>query len=147
MSSGPSLVAKERREPSIEAIQRDVAFGNTFRLEKLKTILAISTALLAFTVSFRPKLTVVHVQWALIVGWAGLSVTLLAGIATMQAWEEFYLSYRDFDWRDRGDEGLRYRMVVTRWRRVLFACLCAGFLAGVIGIGLFAALNIDNLKS
>jgi len=133
--------------PSIEALQRDIEFANTYRLEKLKTMLAVTTALLAFTVSFRPKLSPVDLEWAMVTGWIGLSAALLTGIATMQAWEQFYISYRDYDWKGKSVEGKQYRKVATRWRRALFTCQCVGFLVGVSGIGLFAVVNVDHVQS
>jgi hypothetical protein len=134
-------------KPSIEALQRDIEFANTYRLEKLKTLLAVTTALLAFTVSFRPKLVVVELEWSMVMGWIGLSLALLTGIATMHAWEQFYISYRDYDWKGKSADGKRHRKVITRWRRVLFACQCIGFLVGVAGIAIFAAANVDHVQA
>jgi hypothetical protein len=133
--------------PSIEALQKDIELANTYRLEKQKTMLTITTALLAFTVSFRPKLTPpVHFEWAMVMGWVGLSIALIAGVATLQAWEQFYISYRDYDWKGKHEDGKSHRRKVTGWRRTLFAFQCIGFLVGIVGVGLFAAANIGNVQ-
>lgn len=146
MCAEQSPSSTEVGRPSIDALQRDIEFANTFRLEKLKTMLAITTALLAFTMTFRPKLSAAQFEWAMVVGWIGLSVSLLTGIAAMQAWEQFYISYRNYDWKGKPEEGKRRRKVITGWRRFLFALECIGFLIGLTGIGLFAAVNVHNVQ-
>ena len=88
-----------QKGPDIGAVQTDIGFANDYRLEVIKTVLGISTALLAFTISFRPKLIVVQFEWLMKWSWWALSISIITGIVTMYLWERFYISYRDHDWK------------------------------------------------
>jgi hypothetical protein len=82
----------------------------------------------------------------MVLGWAGLAISLIAGLATMYGWERFYISYRDFDWKGFHDAGKAHRRKVNGWRKLAFALQCFGFLAGVAGVATFAALNVANVR-
>jgi hypothetical protein len=141
-------------KPTIDAIHRDIALANTYRLEWQKTILTISAALFAFTVTFRPELAVVQKMWSMWTGWCGLAVCMFGGIVNMVGWEHFYKSYRDWDWTYRDSSppdsgkvlGEKARRVINRWRTAGMVCQFAGFIVGVSAIGLFAASNLDSPK-
>jgi len=131
--------------PTIEAVHRDVGFANEYRLEVIKTMLAISTALLAFTVSFRPKLNPVWYEWMMVAGWVGLGASLIGGILTMYCWELYYISYRDYDHKGRAVAGREYRDKVNKCRKAAFLVQCVGFLIGVAGVAMFAGVNVSNV--
>jgi hypothetical protein len=141
----PEETPRDKRTQTIEALHQDISFANVYRLEVIKTMLAITTALLAFTISFRPTLDLVEQQCSMVIGWGCLSASLIAGIATMYCWERFYISYRDFDWKGLGTDGKSYRKTVTILRRLLFAIQCVGFLVGVAGVANFAIVNVANV--
>ena len=147
MANAASPHPPAQRSRSIGALHKDIEFANTYRLELIKTMLAIATALLAFTVSFRPRLTHVACESAMVLGWAGLAISLIAGLATMYGWERFYISYRDFDWKGLHDAGKAHRRTVNGWRKLAFALQCIGFLVGVAGVATFAALNVANVRA
>jgi hypothetical protein len=104
MSTDPTLAGNAsaagsgERKPTIDAIQRDIALANTYRLELIKYLLAIAAALFAFTVTFRPSLSRVDLPWAMWLGWIGLGISMVGGIFHMLGWDHYYKSYRDHDW-------------------------------------------------
>jgi hypothetical protein len=141
-------------QPTIDAIHRDIALANTYRLEWQKAIMTIAAALFAFTVTFRPELAVVEEMWTMWTGWGGLAVCIFGGIVNMVGWEHFYKSYQDCDWTYRDNLlpitgkwlGKQARRKINRWRRAGMACQFGGFAVGVIGIAIFASANLDNPK-
>lgn len=132
-------------EIPISAIQADVGFGIQFRLELMKQLLTLATALLAFTVGF---FTVPgapgHVDNAPLawVGWMALIVAIGCGLLQMRHWERFYLSYRDFDHKDDGAGGKTYRATITRYRHLAMTIQYITLTIGVLCLTVFAALRI-----
>jgi len=138
--------------PTIEAIHRDIALANKYRIELIKYLLAIAAALFAFTITYRPSLTKVDVGCAMWVGWAGLGISMIGGMFHMLGWDHYYKSYRDHDWKGRNDPlaaraaGKEARRKINGWRSVALFAQFGGFIVGVIGVGVFAAVNIDNVR-
>jgi hypothetical protein len=132
------------RKPTIESVHKNVELGNTYRMELLKQSLTIAAAILAFSVTFRPTLTRVDYPWLMWGGWLALGVSVACGMLHMLLWSHFYLSHRDFDWHDLPAEGKARRKLITSWRRFVMFLQFLGFAGGVVGIGLFAALNFQN---
>jgi type IV secretory pathway VirB2 component (pilin) len=130
--------------PSIEAVQTDIGFGNQYRLELIKTSLAVATGLLAFTVTFRPSVAEPSSEWLMWIGWIGLGLSALGAMGNMYGWERFYISYRDQ--KSNVGKGERIRKTITFWRRIAMAIQFAGFAVGVLGIAVFAAINLDHAK-
>jgi H+/Cl- antiporter ClcA len=133
---------EKTQRPSIDALQTDIGFANTYRLEVIKTVLGIATALLAFTISFRPKLSTVQYEWMMQVSWIALATSIIAGIVTMYCWELFYISYRNKDWKGHGPAGKNLRKKITRFRRLFFTLEIAGCLLGVVGVAYFSVVNL-----
>ena len=141
----------EPRNPTIDAIQRDIALANQYRLELIKYLLAIAAALFAFTVTFRPSLVHVDLGWAMWFGWVGLGISMIGGMFHMLGWTHYYKSYRDHDWKNKNPakgkaEGRTARATINRWRVTAMLFQFGGFILGVAGVGLFAAANIDNAR-
>lgn len=140
--------------PTIEATHRDIGFANAYRMELVKYLLTVAAALFAFTVTFRPTLEPVEWRWAMWWGWGGLAVSMLGGVVHLLGWDHYYKSYRDFEYGLRDDpdpergkcEGRAKRKKVNIWRRYGMGAQYAGFAVGVIGVGMFAAVNIDNVR-
>jgi hypothetical protein len=138
--------------PTIESVHRDITFANQYRLELIKYLLAIAAALFAFTITFRPSLSRVDLGWAMWLGWAGLGASMIGGMFHMLGWDHYYKSYRDYDWKLRATpaeakaEGRAARKKINGWRRIALSFQFGGFIVGVIGVGLFAAANIDNVR-
>jgi hypothetical protein len=130
--------------PTIDAVQTDVGFANQFRLELIKTSLTISAALLAFTATFRPSLTLPRWEWLMWASWIGLGLSCLGAMGNMYGWEQFYISYRDY----KADipKGKQARKTITRLRRLSMLIQFAGFAVGVLALAIFAATNLDNVK-
>jgi hypothetical protein len=135
---------EKNQRPGIDALQTDIGFANTYRLEVIKTVLGIATALLAFTISFRPKLSPVQYEWMMQASWVALTVSIIAGIVTMYCWELFYISYRNKDWKGHGPAGKALRKKITGFRRLFFWLEIAGCLAGVVGVAYFSVVNLPH---
>jgi hypothetical protein len=138
--------------PSIEAIHYNVGLSNTYRMELIRTLLAISAALFAFTVTFGPTLKPVEWKEAMWIGWAGLAVSMIGGFVHLLGWDHYFKSYRDVDWRLRRWVGKprarkfakRVRRRINLWRRTGMVAQYAGCVVGVAGVGCFASANIDH---
>ena len=137
----------ESARPTIEAVHRDIELANRYRLELIKLIMTISAAVLAFTVSFRPSLRSVELPWLMWMGWIGLGASMVGGMIHMHGWDRYYVSYRDYDWRNRKECGKEKRRQINRWRDTGMFIQFAGFAVGVMAIALFAAENIANVVS
>lgn len=141
--------------PTIDALHRDLALANGYRMELAKTVLAISAALFAFTVTFAPSLKSIDWKWALWVGWFGLAVSMLGGLVHLLGWDHFYKSYHDVDWSLRKKKspeeikelGKKVRGRINAWRRCGMVAQFGGFLLGVAGVGVFAGKNIENTSA
>lgn len=129
--------------PTIEAVQTDVGFANSFRIELIKLTLTLSTAMLAFTVSFRPSLE--DPLWPVLVwiGWLSLGGSTVGGMVNMYGWERYFASFRDH----KADipAGIAARERITARRRAGAVLQFVGFGLGVMAIAVFAALNIDRV--
>jgi hypothetical protein len=151
----PAPAAPEVRadsgKPTIDALHRDIALANQYRLELIKYLLAIAAALFAFTITFRPSLSHVDLACAMWLGWTGLGISMIGGMFHMLGWDHYYKSYRDYDWKHKGSEegkraGKAARASINNWRRLAMVMQFGGFVLGVIAIGLFAGANIDNVR-
>jgi hypothetical protein len=156
----------------LEILHKDIALANTYRLETTKFLLAIVTALFAFTVSFRPTLKVVEGENLMWIGWLGLAASLGGGIFELFGWENFYISYRldykkwkedvaavtrgksaeetaaaiaELTVREASEAGKAARATITCWRRLARTIQFTGFILGVGAIAYFSALNLHNV--
>lgn len=143
VSSAGDEGGREAVQRTLGDVHRDVEFGIRFRLELDKTLLALAAAVFAFTIAFPPRLVQWDDLWLLAVGWAGLALSMLGGFFEMHGWERFYLTYRDFEFRDRNGQPTRDR--ITFWRRIARVMQFAGFIVGVFAIGIFVLANMENL--
>lgn len=67
---------------------------------------------------------------------------MAGGMGNLYGWEKFYLSYRDFDLKEKFAAGKKYRGRVTLWRRIARFLQFFGFLVGATLIGYFTSENI-----
>jgi hypothetical protein len=130
--------------PTIAAIHADIGFANQFRLELIKTSLVVATALLGFTVSFRPNISAPKWEWLMWAGWIALGLSAIGAMGNMYGWERFYVSYRDH--KDDQEKGKSVRRRITRLRRIAMGSQFGGFVFGVLSIAIFAAANLDSIK-
>src|SRR5262245_60636189 len=75
----------EGRKPDIDSIHRDLATANAYRQEFIKSLILISGALFAFSVSFRPELRTVSNEELFWVAWIALGVSMIGGFAQLAA--------------------------------------------------------------
>lgn len=138
--------ASSDAEARLAALHRDVAFANTYRIELIKFLLGICAAIFAFMLAFRPTLETVQAPWSMWLGWLGLGGSMVGGMVHMIGWDHFYKSYRDHDHRGDKIGGKKTRRIVNFWRRLGMTAQYGGFAVGVAGVGLFAGLNLDNVR-
>jgi hypothetical protein len=136
--------ANRQKQPTIEAVHRDVEFGIQFRLELSKTLLTLAAALFAFTVAFPPAIVPGTDLTLLWLGWGGLCVSMAGGFVNLYGWEKYYLSYRDYDWDEKHQQGKEKRKEITLWRRIGRFFQFGGFLIGTFAIGLFTIHNLPG---
>lgn len=129
---------------SIDALHRDIALANQYRLDLIKLLMTLSAALLAFTISFRPGVMQPRWEPLMWVGWLALGVSMVGGMVHMLGWDRFYTSYRNYDWRDHAEQGKTARAIINLWRRFAMLVQYFGFALGVLAIALFAAVNLDH---
>jgi hypothetical protein len=81
-----------------EMIHRDISVGNDYRKERIKHLTTLATGVFALTVTFHKDLfgaTLTKTGLCLmLIGWAMLIISLLAGIVHFRKWEDFYLEHR-----------------------------------------------------
>lgn len=130
---------------TLEDLHRDIDFGNRYRIELDKTLLALAAGVFAITVAFPPKLTLICMVWSLYLGWGALGVSMAGGFGEMHGWERYYLTYRK-DFKGEIEKARNMRCRITFWRRVCRFLQIAGFLIGVAAIGYFVSVNLSNFK-
>lgn len=131
--------------PGAEWVLKDIDRSIDYRKKYYEYSVTIATALLAFSISFPPALTAVHYVILVKVAWVALGISILCGVTAHFAWSKFFISFRDFDNRERRDEGKLNRKKWTLVRRAMeflqFLCL----LIGVMGMSIFAGINYQYL--
>ena len=125
-----------------EMVHRDIALGNTYRLEVSKHSLYIASGLLAFSIGFPPSVDVATDKTILFTAWGLLSISIIGGIGNLYFWEKFYLTYRDFDFDGNEDGGKSARRVLSRYRRIMRFFQFVGIGLGAPMIAFFAGTNI-----
>lgn len=126
---------------TLEDVHRDVAFANQYRLEFIKHTMSLATAVLVFTVSFvkdvlpagaAPESTA-YIGY----GWFAMVVSLIGGLAHMIGWDRYYISYRDYDYHGKIEEGRTVRDRINFWRRTAMFFQILGFIFGLVLITYF----------
>jgi len=126
-------------------LQKNIDRSVDFRKEYYKYSLGISTALLAFTVSFPPNLTKVYCPWLIFIAWAGLGTAVVAGVLAHDLWSRFFMTWRNYDNKGKADRGKVVRDSITWWRRKADYVQLVGLAVGVACIVVFAGVNIANI--
>lgn len=127
--------------PGAEWVLKDIDRSIDYRRKYYEYSVAIATALLAFSISFPPTLTAVHLVILVRIAWVALGISILCGVTVHFAWSKFFISFRDFDNRNLRDAGKLNRKKWTYLRQVMefFQFLC--LLIGVMGMSIFAGVN------
>ena len=80
-------------------VHRDISIGNDYRKERVKHVTTLAAGVFAITVTFHKDMFGGHVTVGalifLVLGWLMLVGSLLSGIFHFQAWENYYLAFRD----------------------------------------------------
>lgn len=145
MTDQPESNIPSEHRPGAEWVLKDIDRSIDYRKKYYEYSVTIATALLAFSISFPPTLTAVQCVALVRIAWVALGVSILCGVTVHFAWSKFFISFRDFDNRDRRNEGKLNRKKWTSFRRVMeffqFVCL----LIGVMGMSIFAGVNYQYL--
>ena len=132
--------------PGEAFIRSDIELSADYRKEYYKYALGISTALLAFTISFQPTLrTGPDYTWLEMAGWAALGVAVAAGLRLHMVWSKFYATTQKYFNKGLEREGREVRKRCNKERRVLEAAMLIGFVVGVASIIGFTAANLKNV--
>lgn len=132
--------------PSETFLQGDLDRAADYRKEYYKYVISIATALLAFTVSFPPQLSrAPDVSWLLFLGWLGLGLAILSGVRVHMVWAKFFVSFRDYDNKNRREEGLEVRKRLSSERHLMDLAQMVGLAVGMISVVLFAGINLKYL--
>jgi|SRR5580700_1502681 hypothetical protein len=126
-------------------LQKNIDRSVDFRKEYYKYSLGISTALLAFTVSFPPNLSTISCPSLIFIAWAGLGFAVVGGVLAHDLWSRFFITWRNYDNRGNSDRGDEVRDRITWWRRKADVVQLVGLGIGVAGIVAFASVNIPNI--
>lgn len=136
---------RARDRNKIEIVQSNVGLANLYRVELLKQLITLATALFAFTVGFftsSPIGVASAPSWLAWGGWLFLGCSLATGLYQLFAWEEYYISYRDYDHHDDVKGGVAYRDVFTGHRRFAKRVQYATLFLGVVFVAIYAALRL-----
>ena len=131
--------------PGAEWVLKDIDRSIDYRKKYYEYSVTIATALLAFSISFPPTLTAVHCVILVKAAWIALGVSILCGVTAHFAWSKFFISFRDFDNRGRGNNGKFNRKKWTLVRRAMELFQFLSLLIGVMGMSVFAAVNYQYL--
>ena len=130
-----------RPGPGSEWILKDIDRSIEYRRKFYEYSVAIATALLAFSISFPPTLTAVHLVILVRIAWVALGVSILCGVSVHFVWSLFFISFRDFDNRGELEAGNKVRKKWTFLRRIMEIIQFLSLLVGVMGIAIFAGVN------
>ena len=128
-------------------LQNNIDRSIDFRKEYYKYTLAISTALLAFTISFPPNLEKVAYQPLIFFSWAGLGLAVVAGVMAHYFWADFFIAWRDYDNKGNKERGQEVRRTITMRRRLADKVQFIGLALGVGCIVVFTGINYANIAT
>jgi hypothetical protein len=145
--NAPCAEGAKGRRP-LEIIQNNVSIANDYRMEIRKQLLTIATAIFAFTVSLFPQHPAAgSIQGPPILAWGGwvlLLLSIICGLSSLKCWENFYMSYRDYDNKGNEPQGDRVRNGLTNARRVVDFTQVATLAGGAVLVAVFAASRLGG---
>lgn len=142
----PSESSQNNQRPSTTFLQADIDRSVDYRKEYYKYVLGISTALLAFTMSFQPTLRVIPEYIFLeVIGWMGLGFSIAAGVYVHMVWSKFYATYQKYDNKGLSEAGKIARGEYNCNRRLLDTILIISLFVGGAGVISFTAFNLKNV--
>ncbi len=144
------IIATQTHPPlTREDVRRDIAIANQFRMEFIKHQMSLATAVLVFTVSFikealpqgaTTRLGVHYIG----LGWLAMALSMVGGLAHMLSWERFYISYRDYDFHGKWQDGKAVRKGINALRICAAWVQTGGFVIGLFLITYFYYLAITT---
>ena len=152
LSGNFGVVCVEEGEHSVAGrpgetfLQNDLDRAIEYRRDYYRYTLSVATALLAFTISFPPKLSQKPDQaWLLILGWIGLGVAVVAGVRVHLVWSHFFMTFRDYDNKGQRDTGKRKRGALITEQKLMDYLQIFGLMIGILGVVAFAGLNFRHI--
>ena len=133
-----------KTERTLAEAHLDIGLGNTYRIEYIKHLMSISVGVFVFSVTFMKDIigapsANAELKVALIVGWAALAISTVAGIFHMKLWALFYISW---GLHYQEESAKRWRWQLTRWRKVSEFVQISGFIVGMLAMIVFAIRNL-----
>jgi uncharacterized membrane protein YcjF (UPF0283 family) len=132
----------------LEIIQNNIGIANDYRMELRKQLLTIATAIFAFTVSLFPQHQAAgSIQASPTLAWSGwtlLLVSIICGLSSLNCWERFYMSFRDYDNKGEEAQGVLVRKGLTFTRRVVDTVQIVTLAGGAVLVAIFAASRLGG---
>jgi hypothetical protein len=118
----------------------DIGLGNNYRIEYIKHLMSISAGAFVFSVTFTKDILgsdpiTAPLKVALLVGWAALAASAIAGIFHMRLWAQYYISW-GLNYEKQSAK--QWRSKVNRWRKIADAIQVGGFVVGLAAMLVFA---------
>lgn len=131
------------RTRDVETRHRDIQFGNAFRIEYIKTLLALSSAILTFSVTFMKdfvgeETSTASWKLALLSGWLLLLVSAVAGVLNLRYWAWYFISWgRSMT----SNEEKEWREIISKKRKFTEQVQIYAFIIGMTMLVIFAIKN------
>lgn len=124
--------------------RHDMEIGNRYRIDAIKHLISISTAVLVFSVMFQKDVLSVTIADSygkplLLASWVFLFSSIFLGIVNLRIWAAFYISWSK---DEKSEGGYRKRKRMTRQRRWSDRLQFLGLFCGLGLLVTFAWINI-----
>jgi hypothetical protein len=77
-------------------------------------------------------------------GWTLLLVSIICGLSSLNCWERFYMSFRDYDNKGEEAQGVLVRKGLTFTRRVVDTVQIVTLAGGAVLVAIFAASRLGG---
>jgi hypothetical protein len=128
---------------TLDDLHRDIAFANQYRLEFIKHTMSLAAAVFIFTLTFKQNIIGTGRTYGVpfaFASWLAMIVSLMGGLGQLSGWDRYYMTWRDYEWRNQS--GKAARRVITKWRRFALVMQIAFFITGLVLMAIFCALNM-----
>ncbi|HYC58990.1 MAG TPA: hypothetical protein VEK79_05425 [Thermoanaerobaculia bacterium] len=141
----PPAVAPPKKPTArtLEDLHRDITFANQYRLEFIKHTMSLAAAVFVFTLTFKQNIIGTGPAYGVTYAfssWLAMIVSLMGGLAQLSGWDRYYMTWRDYEWRDQS--GQDARRTITAWRRFGLVVQIGFFITGLVLMAIFCALNM-----
>lgn len=137
-------LAAEPDTRTLEQAHLDLGLGNNYRMEYIKHLMSIAAGAFVFSVTFSKDMLNGSfpsngMKTVLLLGWASLAVSVVAGIFHMRIWAQYYISW---GLHYEKPEAKKWRGKLNRWRKTADKLQVVGFVVGLAALLAFAAIGL-----